>query len=214
MSQTQETQGSSASHPNQKQIAVFLDRDGTLNEEKGYIRQVDDLVLLPGAANAIRRLNDAGVLTVLTTNQTGPARGFYGEDHVLALNRRLVSLLEEEAGAHLDAIYYCPHLAKGSVPEYAIECDCRKPKTGMIDQACTEFPSIVRHHSYVLGDKASDVEFGHNAGCKTFLLKTGYGTRVLEGKYQVLSTEPTYVASSVVEAVDLILQSTDNFQSL
>ncbi|MBY0449936.1 MAG: HAD family hydrolase [Cyanobacteria bacterium] len=207
MPQTQEPQGSSATPLQQKQIAVFLDRDGTLNEEKGYLRQVDDLVLLPGAANAIRRLNDAGILTVLTTNQTGPARGFYGEDHVLALNKRLVSLLEKEGGAHLDAIYYCPHLAKGSVPEYALECDCRKPQTGMIDKACTAFPGINRELSYVLGDKASDVEFGHNAGCKTFLLKTGYGTRVLEGKYQVLSTKPTYVADSVVEAVDLILQS-------
>ena len=187
-------------------IAVFLDRDGTINQEKGYIREVEQLALIPGAAQAIRKLNDAGVLAILTTNQTGPARGFYDEAHVCALNNRVQQLLKEEAGAHLDAVYYCPHLGKGIVPEYAIDCTCRKPATGMIEQACTRFEDIDLANSWVIGDKASDVAFGVNAGCKTVLLKTGYGQRVLEGKYQELKHQPTMVCEDLGEALERIVR--------
>ncbi len=187
--------------------AVFLDRDGTLNIEKGYIRNVADLELIPGAAQAIRALNDRGILAILTTNQTGAARGFYDTAHILALNARLQDLLKTEADAHLDAVFYCPHLEKGVIPEFSIDCDCRKPKTGMINAACVQFPAIDRARSYVLGDKASDVSFGFNAGCKSILLKTGYGERVLAGKYQVLEHQPNAVCDSVVEAVTLILEN-------
>src|SRR5581483_168875 len=96
-----------ASHP-----VVFLDRDGTLNEEIGYIHNVDHLQLIPGAAKAIIRLNQAGVAAVLVTNQSGAARGYYEEEHILNLNKRLVELLNKE-GARLDAVYYCPHLPDG-----------------------------------------------------------------------------------------------------
>lgn len=189
--------------------AVFLDRDGTLNVEIGYIRQVSDLRLLPGAAMAIRRLNDAGILAILTTNQTGAARGFYGEDHILALNARLSELLKEEADARLDAIYHCPHLEKAVVPEYAIACTCRKPEIGMIQNAVKEFPAISLPDSYVVGDKASDVQFGVNAGCSSILVKTGYGQRVLEGKYQSLTLTPSRVCEDIVEATDWILSRTE-----
>jgi len=189
--------------------AVFLDRDGTLNQEKGYIRDLADLELMPGIAQAVRRLNDAGVLTILTTNQTGPARQFYDETHVKALNDKIQTLLKAEGGAHLDAMFYCPHLYKKDNseldPKYAIDCDCRKPHTGMIDAATIQFPDIDRAKSYVIGDKASDVEFGVNAGCQTILVKTGYGQRVLDGKYQELKHMPTHVCNSLVDAVDLIL---------
>lgn len=189
-------------------IAFFLDRDGTLNVEKGYIRNVDDLELIPGVAQAIRQLNDAGVLAILTTNQTGAARGFYDLDHIHALNARLEKLLDEQAGARLDAVYYCPHLGKGIVPEFAIDCSCRKPEPGMIDEALKRFPSIDRARSYVLGDKASDVAFGHKAGCKSVLLRTGYGERVLAGKYQNLQEQPEqpdYVFDDMPQAVSRIL---------
>ncbi len=189
--------------------AVFLDRDGTLNQEKGYIRDLADLELIPGIAKAVKRLNDAGILAILTTNQTGPARKFYGEDHVIALNDKIQTLLNAEGGAHLDAIFYCPHLFKTDNsaldPQYAQDCHCRKPKTGMIDAAIQQFQDIDKATSYVIGDKASDVEFGANAGCKTILVKTGYGQRVLDGKYQSLKHTPTHVCNSLVEAVDLIL---------
>lgn len=186
-------------------IAFFLDRDGTLNVEKGYIRNVDDLELIPGVAQAVRRLNDAGILAILTTNQTGAARGFYDLSHIHALNDRIQTLLKEEAGAHLDAVFYCPHLEKGTVEEFAKACTCRKPETGMILEAVKQFPQIEQASSYVLGDKASDVEFGKNAGCKSVLLKTGYGERVLAGKYQSLSITPDYVCDDMPQAVDIIL---------
>lgn len=189
-------------------IAVFLDRDGTINEEIGYIRNVADLRLIPGAAEAVRLLNDAGILTVLTTNQTGPARGFYGEDHVVALNLRLAELLDAEAGARLDAVYYCPHLEKGVVPEFAVACECRKPRQGMIQSAMARFKDITLSECYVIGDKASDVEFGANAGCHSVLLKTGYGQRVLDGKYQVLAVTPTMVCDNLLEAAKQILERT------
>jgi len=186
-------------------IAVFLDRDGTLNVEKGYIRNVDDLELIPGVAQSVRKLNDAGILAILTTNQTGAARGFYDLAHIDALHQRLAELLKAEAGAHLDAVYSCPHLAKGIVPELAIECSCRKPMPGMILQAVERFPQIDLPKSYMLGDKASDVAFAHNAGCQSVLLKTGYGDRVLAGKYQVLDQQPDFIYDAMPLAVEMIL---------
>jgi len=187
-------------------IAVFLDRDGTLNVEKGYIRNVDDLELIPGVAQSVRKLNDAGILAILTTNQTGAARGFYDLSHIDDLHQRLAELLQDEAGARLDAVYSCPHLAKGIVPELAIECSCRKPMPGMILQAVEHFPQIDLPKSYMLGDKASDVAFAHNAGCQSVLLKTGYGDRVLAGKYQVLESQPQFVFADMPQAVEMILQ--------
>lgn len=193
---------------NTPRIAIFLDRDGTINQEKGYIRNLADMALLPGAAEAIKRFNDAGMLTILTTNQTGPARKFYGEDHVRALNQRVQELLNSEAGAHLNAVFYCPHLYKPDNseldPQYAIDCDCRKPKTGMIEMGRQQFPDINLAQSYVIGDKASDVQFGLNAGCKTILLKTGYGQRVLDGKYQSLPQQPTHICDDLLAAAQLI----------
>lgn len=186
-------------------IAAFLDRDGTLNVEKGYIRNVEDLELIPGVAQAVRKLNDAGVLAILTTNQTGAARGFYDLDHIHALNDRVQALLKEQADAHLDAVFYCPHLGKGIVPEFAIDCTCRKPEPGMIHDALKLFPEIDLPHSWVFGDKASDVAFGKNAGCHTALLKTGYGDRVLAGKYQSLDSEPDLVCDNLPEAIEQVL---------
>jgi D-glycero-D-manno-heptose 1,7-bisphosphate phosphatase len=189
------------------QLAVFLDRDGTLNVEKGYIRNVDDMELLPGAAQAVRLLNDAGLLTILTTNQTGAARGFYDEDHIRALNQRVADLIAAESGGRFDAMFYCPHLAKGVVAEYALDCECRKPRIGMVEQALQQFPDIDRSRSYIVGDKASDVAFAHNAGCRGVLLRTGYGQRVLEGKYQSLDQTPWRIHDTILDAAMDIIQT-------
>lgn len=186
-------------------MAVFLDRDGTLNVEKGYLRQVEDLVLYPGAASAIRRLNDAGILAILTTNQTGAARGFYPESHIQALHQRLAHLLWQEAEARLDAVYYSPYYERGVVPELTRASTCRKPGIGMIEQACQRFPELALSRSFVVGDKATDVEMAHRAGCRGILLKTGYGQRVLEGKYQSLTHQPWAVCADIAEAVQHIL---------
>jgi D-glycero-D-manno-heptose 1,7-bisphosphate phosphatase len=187
------------------QKAVFLDRDGTLNVERGYLRELSQLELLPGAAQAVRALNDAGILAILTTNQTGAARGFYPESHIHALNARLQQLLLEQAGAKLDAVFACPHLEKGVVAEFAVACHCRKPETGMIAQALEQFPGIDLATSYVVGDKATDVDFAYAAGCQSILVKTGYGERVLAGKYQSLPRTPHFVCADVLEAVQSVV---------
>lgn len=183
---------------------VFLDRDGTLNVEKGYIHNVDDLHLIEGAAESVRRLNHAGVVTILVTNQTGAARGFYPEEHIVALNNRLLELLRKE-GAHLDKVYYCPHSPEGSVEALICVCNCRKPAPGMVEQAFNEWPELDRNLAFVVGDKASDVELAQNCGVKGILVLTGYGEKVMKGEYQ-WKVEPDFEAPSINEAVDWILE--------
>lgn len=182
---------------------VFLDRDGTLNVEAGYIRELEKLVLIEGAAEAVKRLNRAGIAAVLVTNQTGAARGYYAEQHILDLNARLVRLLAE-GGAYLDAVYYCPHLAEGTVKEYSIACKCRKPEVGLVEQALREHPELDRNRSFVVGDKSTDVELAKNCRAKGVLVSTGYGEAVLKGEYQ-WPVQPDFQAKSIVEAVDWII---------
>ena len=185
--------------------AVFLDRDGTLNIEKGYIRDISEVELYPGAARSVRLLNDAGILAILATNQTGAARGYYTIEHVHGLNGKVQQLLHDGAGARLDGVYYCPHYKDGIVPEFTRECDCRKPAPGMILQAARDFADIDLAGSYVVGDKATDITFARNAGCRGILVRTGYGEQVLAGEYQVLEVQPEKVCADIVEAVAYIL---------
>ncbi len=188
------------------QPAVFLDRDGVLNVEAGYIRQVTDLRLIPGAAQAVRRLNLAGWFCCLVSNQSGPARGYYPVQHVEALHDRLTSLLQAEAKAHLDALYYCPYLSPsegGADPEFALWSTWRKPNPGMLVAAAWDHDLDIAH-SVMVGDKATDIDLAHNAGCRGVLVTTGYGDRVLSGRYQH-QTQPDHVAADLAAAVDWIL---------
>lgn len=186
-----------------KRPVVFLDRDGTLNVEVGYIKKVEDLNLIEGAALAIKKLNEANVATVLVTNQTGAARGYYAESHIWDLHSRLEKLLAAE-GAKLDAIYYCPHLDGAPVEPFGVACDCRKPEVGMVEQAYAEHHDLDRKRSFVVGDKATDVELAQNCNALGVLVTTGYGEAVTKGEYQWKVT-PDFQASSIVEAVDWIL---------
>ena len=145
--------------------AVFLDRDGVLCEEKGYLHTGDALSIFPFAAEAVRTLHDMGYLAVVITNQSGVARGLLTEEDLKRMNREL----QERTG--VDAVYYCPHLEG--------ECGCRKPKTGMIDRAREDF-DIELSRSWLVGDRASDIQTGINAGIKTALLESGYGMGKLE----------------------------------
>jgi D-glycero-D-manno-heptose 1,7-bisphosphate phosphatase len=151
----------------------------------------------------VRKLNQANVAAVLVTNQTGAARGYYPESHILALHERLASLLKE-GGAFLDDVYYCPHLAEGEVAPYNIDCHCRKPEVGMIEQAFAEHKEFDRTRSFVVGDKSTDVELARNAGIRGILVSTGYGEAVLQGQYQ-WKVEPDFQAGSIVDAVEWIL---------
>jgi len=182
--------------------AVFLDRDGTINVEAGYIRKLDDLVLMPGAGAAIKRLNEIGVPVYLATNQSGPARGYYPEAWIHSLHERLVALLAAE-GAHLDDLFYCPHLPDGTVAAYTQACRCRKPEPGMLEDAAAKH-QIDLARSYMVGDKSTDVDVGRRAGCRTVLLRSGFGEQVLAGTYQ-WSVEPDHTADTLVEAIDWIV---------
>lgn len=183
--------------------AVFLDRDGTINVEAGYIKDLANLHLMPGAAAAIKRLNDMGVPAILATNQSGPARGYYPETWVHTLNNRVLELLQAE-GARLDDMFYCPHLPDGTVPEYTMDCRCRKPEPGMLEDAAAKH-GLDLSVSYMIGDKSTDVEVGQRAGCRTVLLKSGYGERVLSGEYQ-WKVEADFVADTLVEAIDWVVE--------
>lgn len=186
---------------------VFLDRDGVLNQEVGYIHQVTDLHLIPGVAQAVKQLNRSGLFCCLVSNQSGPARGYYPASHVDALHGRLCQLLNAEAGAHLDALYYCPYLSApegGTEPAYTRWSTWRKPNTGMLVAAAWEH-DLDLNQSFMVGDKATDVDMAHNAGCTGILVQTGFGDRILSGKYQH-HAKPAFIAIDLPHAVDWILQ--------
>ena len=192
--------------------AVFLDRDGVLNIEAGYIHKVENLHLIPGVAKAVKKLNDRQIFCCLVSNQSGPARGYYPVDHVEALHQRLCHLLETEAGAFLNALYYCPYLSPpegGTDPKFTRWSSWRKPNTGMLVAAAYEHNLDLRQ-SFVVGDKATDVDMAHNAGCGGILVETGFGESVLSGEYQH-HTKPDYIAPDLAGAVDWILQEMAKF---
>lgn len=153
--------------------AVFLDRDGTIIEEVHYLSSPEQVRLIPGAADAVRRFNNAGVLVVVVTNQAGVARGYFPESRVSEVHAHLSALLAER-GAHIDAYYHCPHHPTEGVGEYRVACDCRKPKPGLLLTAAREL-DIDLSRSWMIGDKPCDAEAGAAAGCRTMLVRTGHG---------------------------------------
>jgi D-glycero-D-manno-heptose 1,7-bisphosphate phosphatase len=182
--------------------ALFLDRDGVLIEEVGYLADPDQVKLIPRAGAAIARLNRAGVPVVLVTNQAGIARGYLTEARLAEIHRRLSALLTAEA-AKIDAIYYCPHHpTEGNAP-YRLACSCRKPQSGMLLQAAADL-AIDLHQSCLIGDKLSDLEAGTRAGCRSILVRTGYG-RELSSQLHRLGEPLVLVADSLAEAVDYCL---------
>ena len=155
-----------------KQQAVFLDRDGTLNTEKNYLYRIEDWEWVPGALEAILRINRMGFLAIVVTNQSGIARGYYDEAAVITLHQRVDRLLAE-AGAHIDAYYFCPHH-----PEYGSihNCACREPKAGLLMQAKNDF-DIDLPRSWMIGDRLSDMQAGFCVGVTPILVQTGYGAK-------------------------------------
>ncbi len=153
--------------------AVFLDRDGTIVVEKGYITIADDIELIPGAAEAIIRLRAAGWKVYVATNQGSVGKGMISEDELSVINFRMVSMLGAE-GAELDGIYVCPHHPNGSVPEYSIECDCRKPRPGMLERAASE-NGLDLSQCVMIGDTIRDLEAARNVGARAILVLTGHG---------------------------------------
>lgn len=164
--------------------AVFLDRDGTVNAEVDYLSTPDQLVLLPGAAQAIARLNRAGFATVLITNQSGVARGLFDEARLGQIHDRLRELLAAE-GAHLDAIHYCPHHPTLGEPPYRLDCDCRKPRPGMLRRAAEEL-GLNLEGSWSVGDTPRDLEAAAALGVPGILVASGKPvTEEIAGRYPV-----------------------------
>jgi len=166
-----------------KQKAVFLDRDGTINKYIGFLRDLDDFELIDGVASAIKAINVSGYLAIVVTNQPVIARGEVSFEELQEIHNKMETLLGEQ-GAYVDAIYYCPHHPhkgyEGERPELKIECDCRKPKPGMLLQAAKDF-NIDLEHSWMIGDGENDIAAGKNAGCHTALIATDehdYGQEV------------------------------------
>ena len=153
--------------------AAFIDRDGVLNEERAFVHRIEDFAFVPGAIEALRALKAAGYVLVVVTNQSGIARGLYSEADYLALTEHVRERLEAE-GISLDAVEYCPHLSDAPVARYRLECDCRKPKPGMLMRAIRGL-EIDPGASFLVGDRLSDVEAGRAAGIgRCFLVRTGY----------------------------------------
>lgn len=188
--------GSSALRP-----AVFLDRDGTINVEKDYLHRVDEFEFIPGVPKAIKRLNDAGFLVVVVTNQSGVARGYYDERAVDNLHEHVRHLLAEQ-GARIDAFYLCPHHPVEGVGDYRVDCECRKGSPGMLLRAAREHDINLRL-SYIVGDKLADIEAGVAAGCEPILVRTGYGVR---DEPKVLDRFPqTTICKDLTAAADYML---------
>jgi D-glycero-D-manno-heptose 1,7-bisphosphate phosphatase len=183
--------------------AVFLDRDGTVSEEVGYVNHVSRLKLFPWTAAAVRAINESGMLAVLVTNQAGVARGYFEEDLVGRVHDRLASELAE-AGARLDAVYYCPHHPSAGEPPYRQACECRKPRPGLLRRAAEEHEIDLRG-SYMVGDKYSDVELARTVGAKGVLVLSGYGRGELEYQSGAWPLPPDHVADDLLGAVEWIL---------
>ncbi|OGQ56331.1 MAG: hypothetical protein A3J24_07735 [Deltaproteobacteria bacterium RIFCSPLOWO2_02_FULL_53_8] len=175
-----------------KTLTVFLDRDGTINIDTGYLADPAQLCLIDGAAGAIRRLNEAGIKVIVVSNQSGVGRGFFTYADAMAVNERLVELLAA-SGARLDGIYYCPHLPDDG-------CRCRKPATGLVMDAAREHAIEIKR-SCMVGDKASDIRLARNLGIKAILVLTGNGREELKKS----TSAPDYVANDLADAVQWIL---------
>ena len=187
--------------------AVFIDRDGTISEEVGYVNHVSRYRVFPFAAAAIRRLNEAGWLAVLVTNQAGVARGYF-EEHLIREVHGVLAAELEKGGARLDAVYYCPHHPTLGEPPYRLDCDCRKPRPGLIRRAAEDLGLDLRR-CWMVGDRYSDAELARNAGVRSAFVLTGYGRGELEHQSRNWKHEPDLVAENLLEAVEKIVEESD-----
>ncbi len=188
-----------------KNKAVFLDRDGTICEEVGYLDSVDRMRLIPGAGEAIRKLNEKGFKTVVVTNQSGIARGYFSESTLKELHSELSRLLGRD-GAFLDAFYHCPHHPTEGKPPYRQVCGCRKPAPGLLVQAAKDLDLNLKR-SFAVGDKLADLECGRALGVKGVLVLTGYGQ---EESASGPGPAASYIAADLYRAVEWILSQTEN----
>ena len=183
--------------------AIFLDRDGTLNEEVGYITAPDQFRLFGFAAEAVRLINDAGWLAIVTSNQSGVARGYFTEEFLRQIHGLMNDSLQRQ-GARIDAFYYCPHHPDFGEPPYRRDCDCRKPRLGLIEKAARDF-NLDLTECFVVGDRYRDVETGHAAGARSVMVLTGFGREEYDTQRKYWPRQPEFIAEDLPEAVKWIL---------
>jgi D-glycero-D-manno-heptose 1,7-bisphosphate phosphatase len=182
---------------NDKAKAAFVDRDGTLIEEKDFLTEEEDIKIFPHSAEAIRLLRELGYLVVVVSNQSGVARGYLTEQRVFEINEEVFSQLEEK-DARPDLFFYCPHHPDATIEEYRSECECRKPRPGMVKMA-QQIIDIDIARSVSIGDKLSDVQLCRNLGGRGILVLTGYGAAERD-RIESSGIEPDFVADSVLDA--------------
>jgi D-glycero-D-manno-heptose 1,7-bisphosphate phosphatase len=183
--------------------AVFIDRDGTISEEVGYINHPSRFRVFPYSALAVKLLNENGWLAIVVTNQAGVARGYFSEEMIDTIHDQLKRELENE-GAHLDAIYYCAHHPSVGEPPYRFDCDCRKPKPGLILRAAKDF-DIDLEQSWMVGDRYSDIDLARNAGVNSAFVLSGYGRGEWEHQRAEWKHEPDLISENLFEATQTIV---------
>lgn len=186
-----------------KRRAIFLDRDGTVAEEVGYINHLSRFRLYPWSAEAIRLINAAGLAAVVVTNQAGVARGYFPEELIRQVNEKMTEELAA-AGARLDGVYYCPHHPEVGEPPYRQRCGCRKPLPGMLETAARDL-NLTLEGSVVIGDRYLEVEMAHRLGLRGALVLTGYGRGELEFSRAGWPRPPEWIGENLLEAVEKIL---------
>jgi D-glycero-D-manno-heptose 1,7-bisphosphate phosphatase len=186
-----------------KKSAVFIDRDGTISEEVGYVNHPSRFRVFPYSGEAIKNLNDKGWLAIVVTNQAGVARGYFEETIITEVHSRLNEELALQ-NAKLDAIYYCAHHPSVGEPPYRFDCDCRKPKAGLIKRASKDF-DIDLETSWMVGDRYSDIELAHNAGIKSAFVLSGYGRGEWEYQRSSWKLKPDLVSENLLDAVNSII---------
>ena len=182
--------------------AVFLDRDGTLNEEVDYLSRVEDLKIMSGAKAALRSLKNSGFLNIVITNQSGISRGYLSEDDLQKIHNELRSLLQDEGTYLIDEIYYSPFHKEGIIEKYKIDSPDRKPGTGLITKA-VEKRNIDLKESFFVGDSLTDMQCADNAGLRKILVATGYGMRDYQ-KCLDLDLKPDFFAKDILDASEYI----------
>jgi D-glycero-D-manno-heptose 1,7-bisphosphate phosphatase len=186
-----------------KDIAIFMDRDGTVSEEVGYINHLSRFRLFPWTAAAIKQINAAGIKAILITNQAGVARGYFTEDMIGQVHNLLIGELAA-AGAHLDGIYYCPHHPSAGQPPYRADCNCRKPKPGLLERAAREH-GIELGRSFMVGDKYTDIELARRVGARGVMVMSGYGRGEYEYQRGDWPSMPDHIAEDLAAAVEWII---------
>lgn len=185
-----------------KNRAVFLDRDGTINVDVGYPNNSSQIKIYPSSFEALRKINAAGFLVVIVTNQSGVGRGLLTEDNLEDIHQDMMAEFAS-GNIRIDGIYYCPHYDLSDIPRYGQNCSCRKPKPGLGFKAADDL-GIDLANSYMIGDKVEDILFGQNIGARPVLVRTGFGASA-EIRLREMGVTPAAVADDLLQAVDWIL---------